>query len=130
MVVSASGSDRRIHVLDGQYPLFLARSGFVLGSLPATRGKLCNAQTLNARLRVLGLPRPFDLTDTNANGNIAPIRTIQGSNTGLNGANGVAIDANGNIYIANTVGNTITVYANDANGNAAPSGRLPDPRAV
>jgi hypothetical protein len=50
--------------------------------------------------------------------NEAPLATITGSNTGLGnfGPNGVAIDASGKIYAANT--NSITVYA------ANPSGTL------
>src|SRR5208282_738850 len=50
-----------------------------------------------------------------SNGNAAPSATIAGSNTGLSGPEGIAIDAAGKIYVANLVGGSsgtgsITVY--------------------
>jgi 6-phosphogluconolactonase (cycloisomerase 2 family) len=50
----------------------------------------------------------------------APIREITGSKTGLNGAWGVAVDAGGSLYVANSSANTVTVYAAGAHKNAAP----------
>ena len=68
------------------------------------------------------------------NGNVAPIRTIAGSNTGIAGPYGVAVDAQGSIYVANGSGNTITIYAPSANGNVAPiraiSGHLDSPTGI
>ena len=43
-----------------------------------------------------------------------------GASTGLNGPTGIALDAAGNLYVANTLGNSITVYAPGASGDAAP----------
>jgi 6-phosphogluconolactonase (cycloisomerase 2 family) len=54
-----------------------------------------------------------------APGNAPPIQTITGSKTGLSGCVGIAVDANGNIYVANNSG-SVTVYAAGANGNVAP----------
>jgi hypothetical protein len=54
-----------------------------------------------------------------ASGNAAPIATIQGSNTGLNVPTGIAVDAEGRLYVANA-GGAITVYAPGANGNSTP----------
>src|SRR5580704_4529795 len=55
-----------------------------------------------------------------ANGNIAPLWTIYGSNTGLNLPVGIALDASRNIYVTNSGANTVTVFAAGANGNVAP----------
>ena len=56
-----------------------------------------------------------------ANGNVAPIRTISGAPTGLNGPGGIAVDTvNNEIVVANWTGNSITVYSRTANGNVAP----------
>jgi hypothetical protein len=55
-----------------------------------------------------------------ANGNVAPIETISGSNTGLNNPEGIALDARLNINVANANTPSVTVYAAGANGNVAP----------
>ncbi|MFI5351554.1 MAG: choice-of-anchor D domain-containing protein [Candidatus Binatales bacterium] len=59
-----------------------------------------------------------------SNGNVAPSATIGGSFTGLNGAFGIAVDASGNIYVANAYSNTVTVYPAGSNGNVAPSATI------
>jgi outer membrane protein assembly factor BamB len=59
-----------------------------------------------------------------ANGNAVPIRTISGSKTGLSIPAGVALDGNGNVYVADPTTNNavyaVTVYAASASGNVAP----------
>jgi hypothetical protein len=55
-----------------------------------------------------------------ANGNVSPIQTISGSNTGLSIPTGIAVDASGNIYVANGDNNSVTVYSAGANGNVSP----------
>jgi hypothetical protein len=59
-----------------------------------------------------------------SNGNVAPIATIAGSNTGLADPSGVAVDAVGRIYVGNenspSFNGIVTVYAANANGNVAP----------
>jgi hypothetical protein len=61
---------------------------------------------------------------TNANGNVAPIRTIGGASTGLSSPFGIALDFNRNIYVANggtgSSGFSLTVYAAGSSGNVAP----------
>ena len=42
--------------------------------------------------------------------NEAPVATITGPLTGLNSPLGVALDANGNIYVANSMADSVTVY--------------------
>ncbi|MGH7813909.1 MAG: hypothetical protein ACREQI_07910 [Candidatus Binataceae bacterium] len=56
-----------------------------------------------------------------ANGNVSPIATISGANTNLGIPRGVAVDASGNIYVADSAISAITVYAAGSNGNVAPS---------
>ena len=69
-----------------------------------------------------------------ANGNVAPVQTVSGSMTGINGPYDVAVDGQGEIYVANAYGNSVTVYAAGANGNVAPlrtlSGHLSFPTGV
>jgi hypothetical protein len=55
-----------------------------------------------------------------ATGNVAPIRTISGSKTGLTYSTQVALDASRFIYVTNRDASSVTVYAPSANGNVAP----------
>lgn len=67
-----------------------------------------------------------------SNGNVSPIATITGSNTGLNTLQGIALDSNRNIYVTNAFGGalnngSITVYAAGTNGNVSPLATITDP---
>ena len=56
-----------------------------------------------------------------ANGDVAPLRTLVGAATGLNGPSGLAVDTvNNELFVANINNNSVTVYALTANGNVAP----------
>ena len=56
-----------------------------------------------------------------ANGAVAPLRTIAGAATGLNGLYGLAVDTvNNELAVANYNVNSVTVFARTANGNIAP----------
>src|SRR6266571_2697869 len=46
-----------------------------------------------------------------ATGNAPPVATIAGSNTGLSVPTGIALDATGRLFVANSFGNSVTVYA-------------------
>jgi hypothetical protein len=55
-----------------------------------------------------------------SNGNVAPMRSISGSESKLADANDPALDTAGNIYVCNWTNNTIDVFAANASGNEAP----------
>ncbi|MGB8964012.1 MAG: hypothetical protein WCB99_00100 [Candidatus Cybelea sp.] len=60
-----------------------------------------------------------------ATGNVAPIRTIAGSNTGLSGANGFSFGLavskkSGEIFVSNSGSNAILGFAAHATGNVTP----------
>jgi len=61
-----------------------------------------------------------------ANGDMVPLQTIAGSNTGLREPLGIAVDHRGKIYVANVFGGgsngygSILIFAPGANGNVAP----------
>ena len=60
-----------------------------------------------------------------ASGNVAPTATIEGSNTQLFGPQGIALDSDGNIYVANSGGsNGVTAHAAGSNGNVKPLARI------
>jgi hypothetical protein len=60
-----------------------------------------------------------------ASGTAPPIQKISGSKTGLNQPYGIAVDASGNMYVANYAGGSgsgsVTVYAAGATGNVKPT---------
>jgi hypothetical protein len=56
-----------------------------------------------------------------ATGNVAPIRTIAGSKTGLNGGGALAVSkASGEIFVLNGSTNAVLGFAATASGNVAP----------
>jgi sugar lactone lactonase YvrE len=57
----------------------------------------------------------------NSNGNIAPAREVKGTGTGLDGPAGIALDAAGNLYVANRLSQSVTVYAAGSNGDVGPT---------
>jgi acylphosphatase len=60
-----------------------------------------------------------------AHGDAKPVQTISGSLTGQNGPIGVAVDADGNIYVVNlnsaSYDGSVTVYAAGSTGNVPPA---------
>jgi len=55
------------------------------------------------------------------NGTATAIRTIAGSNTGLDCPAGMGLDGAGELYVANPCGGSIVVFAAGADGNAIPT---------
>ena len=68
-------------------------------------------------------PQSVTIYAPGATGNVAPIGTIEGANTGLSEPAGLVLDASGNIYVPNLnngQGASVTVYAAGATGNVVP----------
>ena len=64
-----------------------------------------------------------------SNGNVAPSATIAGANTELSFPRGIALDSNGNIYVANSTGGlgkigSVTIYPAGSNGDVTPSATI------
>ncbi len=55
-----------------------------------------------------------------SSGNVTPIATISGSNTGLSNPYGLAIYPNGDLWVVNACNSSVTEYAPNSNGNVAP----------
>ncbi|HEX9667574.1 MAG TPA: hypothetical protein VGA95_13585 [Thermodesulfobacteriota bacterium] len=54
-------------------------------------------------------------------GDVTPLRTIEGSNTGLNEPEGISVDGKSNeIFVSNFFNNTVTVYGRTDTGNVHP----------
>ena len=55
------------------------------------------------------------------NANAAPSATISGGNTGLSYPQGIALDSNGKIYVADESATSVFVYSAGSKGNVAPT---------
>ena len=61
---------------------------------------------------------------------LMPISNIVGDKTKINGAAGIAVDPDGNIYVTNSDSDSIGVFPPDANGDVAPSLTIESPNGV
>ena len=82
--------------------------------------RTANAFDENARGRFV--PSSLTVYDGDANGDVAPLRTIQGPLTQLDWPMGIAVDeVNNEIIVANNGDSSVLIFARTANGNAAPT---------
>ena len=61
-----------------------------------------------------------------ANGDVSPLTSIIGADTGIAGPNGIVVDAGGRLYVSNsgggpTGGGSVTIYAAGSTGDAVPA---------
>jgi hypothetical protein len=114
----AAGNAAPIAMISGPSTDMIAPSGIAFDS----SGKIYVINASNT-----SDPR-IDIYPASANGNVAPMASIRGGNTGLARPVDIAIDASGTLYVANlaayTSGWSITVYSAGANGNAAPTATI------
>jgi DNA-binding beta-propeller fold protein YncE len=96
----------------------LGESGFGLSTPPA--GGSEGTRSLGPSTGKF-LPPSITVYSRTATGDVAPLRTIQGSKTGLNWPHGVVLDRqSGQIAVANTGDNSILFFDRSANGDVAP----------
>ena len=75
------------------------------------------------------LPPSINVYPIKAHGDIPPLRVIQGPKTQLNMPSHVFLDeANGELYVANDMGDSILVFDTAASGDAAPKRVLKGPK--
>ncbi|MBS1815106.1 MAG: SMP-30/gluconolactonase/LRE family protein [Acidobacteria bacterium] len=58
---------------------------------------------------------------SNANGNVAPVRTISGGATGLTSPAGLAVDSAGTVYVADGYLGRVSAFTSTQNGDVAPA---------
>jgi hypothetical protein len=75
----------------------------------------------NAVLGGSGYKGSVNVYDLHANGDVAPVRVIAGDATLLTEVEGIAADANGDVFVANTDTTSIVGFAPGASGDVAPS---------
>ncbi len=82
--------------------------------------EVCGVATPGAGIYVSQAGNSVLVFPFGASGNVAPVRTISGAQTGLSLPVGLGTDSQGNLYVANRTGAGVTVYPPTANGNVAP----------
>lgn len=93
------------------------------GKLARVRGSFTHAGIVEPLSPSTGkfLPPSITVYRRNAQGDVAPLRTIQGPHTRLNSAVGIYGDpVSGQLIVANTGGNSVLFFDANANGDAAP----------
>jgi hypothetical protein len=110
----SSGTAAPVHTILGSPSTFPFTSQVVVDSTGQIYVETGDAVMGNSAILVYS-------TDTD--GTTTPIRTIEGSLTGLDGSGFMAVDGAGNIYISNDTNTPgeIRVFAPTANGNVAPT---------
>src|SRR6266581_804323 len=81
------------------------------GPVGIARDAAGNLYVANAGNSCCGLGNSITVYGSRATGNATPSAMITGGSTGLNRPVGIALDAAGRIYVANSGNNSITVYA-------------------
>src|SRR5436309_16043339 len=75
------------------------------------------------------LPPSIIVHSMKAQGNVAPLRVIQGPNTQFNWPTGLAIDEQrGELYVANDIVNSILVFNVTYSGDVAPTRVIQGPK--
>ncbi|MBV9028579.1 MAG: hypothetical protein JO311_08180, partial [Candidatus Eremiobacteraeota bacterium] len=115
---SANGNHRPSHVITGKKTTLEIPDGIAVDG----HGDILVVDNYAQRI---------DIFAPDAKGNVAPIRVIKGPHTQLYQPTGIAVSNDGRIFVANSSfnsnvkGDSITVYAPDAKGDAKPIQMIP-----
>jgi len=120
---TASGNDKPARLIEGPKTNLSDVHGLALD----TKNKLLylNSWGNVSDYRVAGSGRfedpSIEVFSSDANGDVAPLRVIQGPKTQLDWPGAMSIDsATGDLYVANDVGQSILVFHGSDRGNVAP----------
>ena len=117
-------------------PQVIKLTGIAFGTVPSPTTTSTpipvNKSVLSTALFVANGGNYVTVYPLGANGDVAPIASIDGGATGLSGPASIALDPRGNIYVLNSEGKpspfgTITVYPPGSNGNVDPIATIGGP---
>ena len=127
----AAGDEKPLRVLEGPHTLLHDTHGLALDlkrklMIVASWG---NSSDPNVAGSGKVYPPSIAVYSLDANGDTAPLRVIQGPQTQLDWAGGMALDAeSGDLYVANDVGGSILVFKETDDGDVAPTRVIKGPK--
>src|SRR5207302_1312171 len=116
----ANGDEKALRVLEGEHTRLYDTHGIVLDVKKNLMfvGTWGNASDHKVAGTGKFYPPSINVYPLDASGDTAPLRVIQGSKTQLDWMGGMSLDAeNGDLYVANDVGNSILVFHETENQN-------------
>ena len=120
----ANGDEKALRVLEGEHTRLYDTHGIVLDVKKNLMfvGTWGNASDHRVAGTGKFYPPSINVYPLDASGDTAPLRVIQGSKTQLDWMGGMSLDAeNGDLYVANDVGNSILVFHETDEGDVAPA---------
>jgi DNA-binding beta-propeller fold protein YncE len=120
----ANGDEKPLRVLEGEHTKLYDTHGIALDVRKNLMfvGTWGNASDHKVAGTGKFYPPSINVYPLDASGDTAPLRVIQGPKTQLDWAGGMSLDTeNGNLYVANDVGNSILVFHETDQGDVAPA---------
>jgi hypothetical protein len=127
----AAGEEKPLRVLEGPRTLLHDTHGLALDLKRKLMivGSWGNSSDPNVAGSGKIYPPSIGVYPLDANGDVAPLRVIQGPKTQLDWAGGMALDVeSGDLYVANDVGSSILVFKETDEGDVAPARVIKGPR--
>jgi len=127
----ASGEEKPLRVLEGPHTLLHDTHGLALDLKRKLMivGSWGNSSDPNVAGSGKIYPPSIGVYPLDANGDVAPLRVIQGPKAQLDWAGGMALDAEtGDLYVANDVGGSILVFKETDDGDIAPARVIKGPK--
>jgi hypothetical protein len=127
----ASGEEKPLRVLEGPHTLLHDTHGLALDLKRRLMivGSWGNSSDPNVAGSGKTYPPSIGVYPLEANGDVAPLRVIQGPKTQLDWAGGMVLDVeSGDLYVANDVGGSILVFKETDEGDVSPARVIKGPR--
>jgi len=129
----ASGEERPLRLLEGPHTQLHDTHGLAVDLKRKLMivGSWGNSSDPNVAGSGKIYPPSIGVYPLDANGDVAPLRVIQGPRTQLDWAGGMALDVeSGDLYVANDVGGSILVFKESDEGDVAPARVIKGPKTL
>jgi hypothetical protein len=129
----ASGEEKPLRVLEGPHTQLHDTHGLALDLKRKLMivGSWGNSSDPNVAGSGKIYPPSIAVYPLDANGDVAPLRVIEGPRTQLDWAGGMALDVeSGDLYVANDVGGSILVFKESDEGDVTPARVIKGPKTL